>query len=195
MHKKINKNVVIFLVENDFSQRESIQSFLEFQGYDVQSFITAEEFLDLPHFPRPSVLISDIRLPFSSGIELYNEITKQGLNIPVIFISGESSIQQTVDAMKQGAIEFLVKPFDISDLINAIEKAANIEIRKLHQIALIKKLSPRENQVYELLLQGLNNSELMEKLNISLPTVKQYKSEVMRKLEAKSLSEIIRLSN
>ncbi len=195
MHNEFNKCVVIFLVEDDSSQRESIQSFLEFKGYDVQSFKSAEEFLSLPQIPRPSILITDMRLPHLSGVELHKQLTKLELDIPIIFISGESSIQQSIDAMKQGAIEFLVKPFDIKDLINAVEKAIYTELKKVNLMALLKNLSPRENQVYELLLQGLNNSELMEKMNISLPTVKQYKSEVKRKLGAKSLSELINLSN
>ena len=195
MHKEFNKNVVIFLVEDDHSQRESIQSFLGFKGYDIQSFKSAEEFLGLPQIPRPSILITDMRLPHSSGVELHKQLTKLGLDIPIIFISGESSIQQSIDAMKQGAIDFLVKPFDTKDLTNAVEKAIYIELKKVNLMALLKNLSPRENQLYELLLQGLNNSELMEKMNISLPTVKQYKSEVMRKLGTKSLSELINLSN
>ena len=195
MHKEFNKDVVIFLVEDDHSQRESIQSFLGFKGYDIQSFKSAEEFLGLPQIPRPSILITDMRLPHSSGVELHKQLTKLGLDIPIIFISGESSIQQSIDAMKQGAIDFLVKPFDTKDLTNAVEKAIYIELKKVNLMALLKNLSPRENQLYELLLQGLNNSELIEKMNISLPTVKQYKSEVMRKLGTKSLSELINLSN
>jgi two-component system, LuxR family, response regulator FixJ len=195
MHKEFNKDVVIFLIEDDYSQRESIQSFLGFKGYDIQSFKSAEEFLGLPQIPRPSILITDMRLPHSSGVELHKQLTKLGLDIPIIFISGESSIQQSIDAMKQGAIDFLVKPFDTKDLTNAVEKAIYIELKKVNLMALLKNLSPRENQLYELLLQGLNNSELMGKMNISLPTVKQYKSEVMRKLGTKSLSELINLSN
>ena len=195
MHKEFNKDVVIFLIEDDHSQRKSIQSFLGFKGHDVQSFKSAEEFLNLPQIPRPSILITDIHLPHSSGVELHKQLTKLGLDIPIIFISGESSIQQCIDAMKQGAIDFLVKPFDTKDLTNAVEKAICIELKKVNLMALLKNLSPRENQLYELLLQGLNNSELIEKMNISLPTVKQYKSEVMRKLGTKSLSELINLSN
>jgi FixJ family two-component response regulator len=96
--------------------------------------------------------------------------------------------------MKQGAIEFLVKPFDINDLFNAIDKSINIEIKRMNLKLLLKRLSPRENEVYKLLIEGFNNSELMVKLNLSLPTIKQYKSEVMRKLEVKTLFELISLS-
>lgn len=193
MHTKQNINV--FLIEDDSSQRKSIESLLEFKGFVFQSFTKASDFLSLSNFSRPAVLITDMRLPDFSGVELYKALKDRGEDIPIIFISGESSIQQSIDAMKQGAIEFLIKPFDINDLIDAIEKAARIELKRVNLKKLLKSLSPREKEVFNLLIQGLNNAELMEKINVSLPTVKQYKSEVMRKLGAKSLSELINLSN
>ncbi len=189
------QNITIFLIEDDSSQRKSIESLLEFKGLIVKSFKNANDFLSYHDVTRPSVLISDMRLPDLSGIELYKALINKGENIPIIFISGESSIQQSIDAMKQGAIEFLVKPFDINDLTNAIEKATRIEYKRVNLKTLLKNLSPREKQVFDLLIQGLNNSELMKKINISLPTAKQYKSEVMRKLGVKSLSELMNLSN
>ncbi len=191
----IKQNITIFLIEDDSSQRKSIESLLEFKGLIVKSFKNANDFLSYHDVTRPSVLISDMRLPDLSGIELYKALINKGENIPIIFISGESSIQQSIDAMKQGAIEFLVKPFDINDLTNAIEKATRIEYKRVNLKTLLKNLSPREKQVFDLLIQGLNNSELMKKINISLPTAKQYKSEVMRKLGVKSLSELMNLSN
>jgi FixJ family two-component response regulator len=189
------QNITIFLIEDDSSQRKSIESLLEFKGLIVESFKNANDFLSYHDVTRPSVLISDMRLPDLSGIELYKALINKGENIPIIFISGESSIQQSIDAMKQGAIEFLVKPFDINDLTNAIEKATRIEYKRVNLKTLLKNLSPREKQVFDLLIQGLNNSELMKKINVSLPTAKQYKSEVMRKLGVKSLSELMNLSN
>jgi FixJ family two-component response regulator len=191
----IKQNITIFLIEDDSSQRKSIESLLEFKGLIVESFKNANDFLSYHDITRPSVLISDMCLPDLSGIELYKALINKGENIPIIFISGESSIQQSIDAMKQGAIEFLVKPFDINDLTNAIEKATRIEHKRVNLKTLLKNLSPREKQVFDLLIQGLNNSELMKKINVSLPTAKQYKSEVMRKLGVKSLSELMNLSN
>jgi len=191
----IKQNITIFLIEDDPSQRKSIESLLEFKGLIVESFKNANDLLSYHDITRPSVLISDMRLPDLSGIELYKALINKGENIPIIFISGESSIQQSIDAMKQGAIEFLVKPFDINDLTNAIEKATRIEHKRVNLKTLLKNLSPREKQVFDLLIQGLNNSELMKKINVSLPTAKQYKSEVMRKLGVKSLSELMNLSN
>ena len=121
-------------------------------------------------------------------------LLEKNINPPIIFISGEASNQQSVDAMKQGAIEFLVKPFDIDELINAVTKAIRIELKEINLNVLLKNLSPRELEVYNLLLQGLNNQELIDKLHLSLPTVKQYKSEVMRKLKVNSLSKLIELA-
>ena len=193
MHKK--HKITFFLIEDDPSQLTSIESLLEFKGFVFQSFNNAKDFLRLSDVSRPAVLISDMRLPDLNGVELYKALTDRGEDIPIIFISGETSIQQSIDAMKQGAIEFLVKPFDINDLMCAIEKASRIELKRVNLKKLLKSLSPREKQVFDLLIQGLNNNELMEKINISLPTVKQYKSEVMRKLGAKSLSELMTLSN
>ena len=188
------KTVTIYLIEDDASQRDSIESLLVYKGYIVKSYSAANNFLKNVPFERPAIVISDIRLPDISGVELYQALIKKNINIPIIFISGEASIQQSVDAMKQGAIEFLVKPFEIDELINAITKAIHIELKEINLNLLIENLSPREREVYKLLLKGHNNQELIDKLHLSLPTVKQYKSEVMRKLNVKSLSKLIELA-
>ena len=188
------KTVTIYLIEDDASQRDSIESLLVYKGYIVKSYSAANNFLKNVPFERPAIVISDIRLPDISGVELYQALIEKNINIPIIFISGEASIQQSVDAMKQGAIEFLVKPFEIDELINAITKAIHIKLKEINLNLLIENLSPREREVYKLLLKGHNNQELIDKLHLSLPTVKQYKSEVMRKLNVKSLSKLIELA-
>ena len=188
------KTVTIYLIEDDASQRDSIESLLVYKGYIVKSYSAANNFLKNVPFERPAIVISDIRLPDISGVELYQALIEKNINIPIIFISGEASIQQSVDAMKQGAIEFLVKPFEIDELINALTKAIHIELKEINLNLLSENLSPREREVYKLLLKGHNNQELIDKLHLSLPTVKQYKSEVMRKLNVKSLSKLIELA-
>ena len=188
------KTFTIYLIEDDASQRDSIESLLVYKGYIVKSYSAANNFLKNVPFERPAIVISDIRLPDISGVELYQALIEKNINIPIIFISGEASIQQSIDAMKQGAIEFLVKPFEIDELINAITKAIHIELKEINLNLLIENLSPREREVYKLLLKGHNNQELIDKLHLSLPTVKQYKSEVMRKLNVKSLSKLIELA-
>jgi FixJ family two-component response regulator len=194
MPNRSDNRITIHLIEDDASQRDSIESLLNFKGYITKPYSKAKDFLKNADFERPAIVISDIRLPDISGVELHQALIEKDINIPIIFISGEASIQQSIDAMKQGAIEFLVKPFEIDELINAVTKAIRIELKEINLNLLLKNLSPREREVFKLLVEGFNNQELLDKLHLSLPTVKQYKSEVMRKLNVKSLSKLIELA-
>lgn len=194
MSSKSDKKITIHLIEDDVSQRDSIESLLAFKGFITKSYSTANDFLQSLPFERPAIVIADIQLPDISGVDLHRMLMEKNINPPIIFISGEASIQESIDAMKQGAIEFLVKPFEIDTLIAAVNNAIKIELKEINLNFLLKNLSPRELEVYNLLLQGLNNQELIDKLHLSLPTVKQYKSEVMRKLKVNSLSKLIELA-
>ena len=194
MSSKSDKKITIHLIEDDVSQRDSIESLLAFKGFITKSYSTANDFLQTLPFERPAIVITDIQLPDISGVDLHRMLLEKNINPPIIFISGEASIQESIDAMKQGAIEFLVKPFEIDTLIAAVNNAIKIELKEINLNFLLKNLSPREFEVYNLLLQGLNNQELIDKLHLSLPTVKQYKSEVMRKLKVNSLSKLIELA-
>ena len=194
MSSKSDKKITIHLIEDDVSQRDSIESLLAFKGFITKSYSTAKDFLQTLPFERPAIVIADIQLPDISGVDLHRMLLEKNINPPIIFISGEASIQQSVDAMKQGAIEFLVKPFEIDLLLDAVHKASKIELKETHLNLLLKNLSPREHEVYKLLLEGFNNQELIDKLHLSLPTIKQYKSEVMRKLKVNSLSKLIELA-
>ena len=194
MSSKSDKKITIHLIEDDVSQRDSIESLLAFKGFITKSYSTAKDFLQTLPFERPAIVITDIQLPDISGVDLHRMLLEKNINSPIIFISGEASIQESIDAMKQGAIEFLVKPFEIDTLIAAVNNAIKIELKEINLNFLLKNLSPRELEVYNLLLQGLNNQELIDKLHLSLPTVKQYKSEVMRKLKVNSLSKLIELA-
>jgi len=193
MPDKLNK-ITIYLIEDDISQRDSIESLLVYKDYIVKSYSVANNFLKNVPFERPAIIIADIQLPDLSGVDLHRILIEKNITCPIIFISGEASIQQSIDAMKQGAIEFLVKPFEIEELTDAVTKAIHIELKEINLNLLIENLSPREHEVYKLLLKGHNNQELIDKLHLSLPTVKQYKSEVMRKLNVKSLSKLIELA-
>ena len=194
MSSKSDKKITIHLIEDDASQRDSIESLLAFKGFITKSYSTANDFLQALPFESPAIVIADIQLPDISGVDLHRMLMEKNINPPIIFISGEASIQESIDAMKQGAIEFLVKPFEIDTLIAAVNNAIKIELKEINLNFLLKNLSPRELEVYNLLLQGLNNQELIDKLHLSLPTVKQYKSEVMRKLKVNSLSKLIELA-
>jgi FixJ family two-component response regulator len=190
----------IFLIEDDDSMRKALIGMLEFVGYQVNAFSSASDFLKTSIQVAPAVIITDMRMPDMSGVELQAELVQRGRSIPIIFISGESTVQQTVTAMKQGAIEFLVKPFERDELLSAVIRGLEQDALNMHQYVEqktleegLKTLAPREREVFELLSLGLNNAEIQEKLQISLPTTKQYKSEVMRKLNLRSLSQLIAL--
>lgn len=192
----------IFLIDDDDDVRSSIESMLNFLDYTVHSFSDAQSFLHSEIQACPAVVITDMRMPGMNGVELQSKLIELGRNIPLIFISGASTIPQTITAMKQGAIEFLIKPFERQHLLSAISRGIQIDADNMHQIikkatleSQLLKLSPRERQVFNLLRIGFNNSQLMETMEISLPTAKQYKSEVMRKLNFRNLSELIELGN
>lgn len=191
----------VFLVDDDDALRGGIADLLRVVGYQVYTWPDGAAFLaDIPRV-APAVLITDMRMPGLSGVELHAELLRLGRLLPVIYISGESTVAQSIQAMKQGAVEFLIKPFGREELLRAV--AASLEKDRQQMQHLIKaaraaqaraQLSPREAQVHELMIKGYNNREIMDALQISLPTAKQYKSEVMRKLGARSLSELITLS-
>jgi FixJ family two-component response regulator len=133
---------------------------------------------------------------------LQTKLLNQGRKIPFVFISGESTVPQAIKAMKQGAVEFLVKPFSRESLLTAVAKAIEIDIQQMHEVVRksefeqkLTSLSPRERQVFGLLAKGYSNTELVEELGVALSTVKEYKSEVMYKLRLRSLSELIALNN
>ncbi len=191
----------IFLIEDDLSLKESIADILEFKQYQVKSFENAGDFLKtLDSNIAPAVIVSDMRMPGIDGIELQRLLSEDYRAIPIIFISGESTVSQSITAMKKGAIDFLLKPFEIEELISAIERGLAIDrtnmqktIKKNELDSNLHKLSPRELEVFNLLCKGFSNSEIVEELQISIPTAKQYKSQVMRKLNAKTIAELIRL--
>lgn len=195
-----NRPKHIFLIDDDESMRTVLKGMLEFLGFQVYVYASAIEFLKVSIQAAPAVIITDMQMPDMSGVELQAELLKRGRQIPIIFISGESTLPETISALKQGAIEFLLKPFERDQLLSAVarglEQDAAYMRSYLDQAALeegLKALSRREREVFELLAIGFNNSQIQEKLQISLPTAKQYKAEVMRKLNLNSLAHLIAL--
>jgi len=191
----------VFLVEDDDGLRSDLERALQFCGYTVFSFVNPEQFLSEFKPLVPAVLVTDMRMPKLSGVQLQLELIEKGHKIPIIFISGESSDEQIVKAFKNGAFDFLLKPFSREAFLTTIAKAIEQDsiamqelIRKSRLAEALKTLSPRELQVFYLLAKGYGNKELVEALGISLPTVKEYKSEVMYKLRLRSLAELIALS-
>jgi len=191
----------VFLIEDHDELRDDLTHILQFVGYVVHAFPDPVGFLDYDKQLAPAVVVSDMRMPHMTGVELQERLKELRRTIPMVIISGESTDQQIVAAMKNGAIDFLLKPFARESLLAAVAKGIEIDSVAMQNVIRVsefneklKVLSPRERQVFELLSEGFSNKELMESLNISLPTVKQYKSEVMYKLRLRSLAELIALN-
>jgi FixJ family two-component response regulator len=188
----------IFLVEDDDELRSDLERALKFCGYTIFAFDNPEQFLSQFKPLVPAVLVTDMRMPKQSGIQLQAELIAKGHKIPIIFISGESTDEQIVKAFKNGAFDFLLKPFSRETFLSAVAKAIEQDSIAMHELirassiaVALKTLSPRERQVFNLLAKGYGNRELVEALGISLPTVKEYKSEVMHKLRLRSIAELI----
>jgi len=191
----------IFLVEDDDELRSDLERALQFCGYTIFAFANPEQFLNEFKPLVPAVLVTDMRMPKLSGVQLQSELISKGHKIPIIFISGESSDEQIVKAFKNGAFDFLLKPFSREAFLSAVAKALEQDsvamqdlIRKSQLAEALKTLSPRERQVFDLLARGYGNKELVDELGIALSTAKEYKSEVMYKLRLRSLAELIALN-
>ena len=189
------------VVEDDDNLRNTINDLLTFAGFRVRTWRDAESFLNNLPQTAPAVVVTDMRMPGMSGVEMHDEMVRRGRSMPVIYISGESTVAQSITAMKLGAQDFLVKPFSREDLLKAV--SAGIEKDRMQMRQMIEQarfeeslqhLAPREREVMDLLVKGYKNNEIVDALNISLPTAKQYKSTVMRKLAVRSLSQLIQLS-
>lgn len=191
----------VYLIEDDEGLRDSLRDLLMFAGYRVQDWPDAPAFLKALPNAAPAVVITDMRMPGLSGVDLHAELIAQGRKMPIVYISGESTVPQSIQAMKLGALDFLVKPFSRDQLLavvaRGIERDRQLMRETIEQARFdesLRSLAPREREVHALLLKGFSNTEIMQAMAISLPTAKQYKSEVMRKLGARSLSQLIQLS-
>lgn len=188
----------VYVVDDDLAVRTALGRALTQLGYDVHSFSDGATFLSGAHIFRPSVLVIDMQLPGITGVEVQDQLTSKGWEIPVVFISGESSVAQGVMAMKQGALEFLSKPFDLIRLAAVVELGIEQDKSRLEAMARrrdcerqLTVLSPRERETFFWLAKGYAYRELMQAMEISLPTAKQYRAAVMRKLGLASLAGLI----
>jgi FixJ family two-component response regulator len=196
----LNKKFV-YLVEDDDDLRSDLERALQGSGYTIFAFANPEQFLSAFEPLVPAVLVTDMRMPKINGIQLQADLLKQGHQLPIIFISGESSDEQIIKAFRNGAFDFLLKPFSREAFLSAVAKATEQSgivghelDRKARFADALKTLTPRERQVFSLMAKGYGNKELVDELGIALATVKQYKSEVMGKLCLSSLADLIALN-
>lgn len=192
----------VYLIEDHDDLRIGLVKMLHNFGFVVHAFPKAIDFLNANLNHSPAVIITDMRMPQMSGVELQATLLERGRKTPIIFISGESTVEQSVRAMKQGAFEFLIKPFTQKSLFDAVWRGIEIDLRNAsatHATQTLSNrlnaLSPRERQVFWLLTKGYSNVEIMKELEISLATAKQYKSQVMQKMGARSISELVELTS
>ena len=195
----------VFLLEDDNHLRSDLEAALQLTDYVVHSYSRPDQFLhelDAVKALAPAVFVTDMRMPKISGVDLQAEIRSRDHKIPIIFISGESTDQQIVRAFRDGAFDFLLKPFSVEVFLSTINRALELEAAESQKrddqntvSEILKILTPRERQVFDLLAKGYSNGELVEALGIAMPTVKQYKFEVMQKLKLRSVSELIALND
>jgi FixJ family two-component response regulator len=192
---------IVFVVDDDVSVRESLELLIRCEGWQPEIFASAQEFLSRPRVLVPSCLILDVSLPGLNGLDLQKRIASDRIDMPIIFITGHGDIPMSVQAMKAGAIEFLTKPFGNDVLLSAIRDAIERSRAALGREAQIRalrdcyaSLTHRERQVMALVVSGLLNKQVGGELNISEITVKAHRGQVMRKMKADSLADLVTMA-
>ena len=194
----------VYIVDDDEAVRDSLRWLLEGNGFSVKVFSNAEELLDFSKKQSHGMsgcLILDVRMPGITGVELHDVLLKEGIDIPVIFITGHGSVSLAVKSMKKGAIDFLEKPFSDEEICrlvdSSLQKARDVSDKRevnLKAQELLAKLTPRENQVLERITAGRLNKQIADDLNISIKTVEAHRANIMTKVEARTVAELIKIA-
>jgi len=195
------EKVKVFVVDDDRSVRQSISLLLVSAGYEVETFSGSDELLAIGHADDPGCILLDIFLEGKSGLEVQEELTRKFEHLPIIYITGQGSIPMSVQAFRKGAVNFLQKPVDDSQLLEAVEEAIIESRSKITHVAennrvhgLIKKLTRREYDVFRLLITGLLNKQIAGILDIAEQTVKIHRGKITEKLGVKSVAEIVHIA-
>jgi FixJ family two-component response regulator len=192
---------IVFVVDDESAVGVSIKRLLHSVGLEARHFSSASEFLRANRPDAPGCIVLDVRLPDLSGLDLQQELAKANVDLPVIFVTGHADIPMTVRAMKAGAVEFLTKPFREQELLEAVQRAISRHRQTRDQRASMRVLqsryellTPREREVYPLVAGGLLNKQVAAELNASEKTIKVHRGQLMQKMEAHSLSDLIRMA-
>jgi FixJ family two-component response regulator len=192
----------VFIVDDDRGMRQSIQDLVESVGLRAESFATGEEFLRQKRTDDPSCLVLDVRLPQMSGLDFQRQLAETGVEIPIIFVTAHGDVPMSVRAVKSGAVDFLTKPFRDQDLLDAIQQALQrdyaarerqAEIHDLHER--YQTLTAREREVMTLVVSGMLNKQIASEIGASEATVKIHRGHVMRKMQAGSVVDLLRMAD
>lgn len=193
---------IVFIVDDDASVRDAVEDLLRSVGLDVKSFASTQEFLASKRPDAPACLVLDVRLPGTSGLEFQRTLTTSGSDLPIIFISGHGDIPMSVQAMKAGAVEFLIKPLHEQALLDAIQAAIGRDRARRHEANVVTELqerfnslTAREREVLALVVAGRMNKQIAAQLALSENTVKVHRSQITQKMRAKSLVDLVRIAD
>jgi FixJ family two-component response regulator len=192
---------IVFVVDDDVWVRESLETLIEDEGWQAETFASAQEFLNRPRTLVPCCLLLDISLPGLNGLDLQKRLALEHRDVPIIFITGHGDVPMTVQAMKAGAIEFLTKPFHDEVLLTAIQQAlerSRLSVAEETEMQELRNryssLTPREREVMELVVSGLLNKQVGGELGISESTVKAHRGQVMQKMKADSVADLVKMT-
>jgi FixJ family two-component response regulator len=192
---------IVFVVDDDASIRDALKSLIRSVGLRVEVFSSPREFIEAKRPDAPSCLVLDVRLPGKSGLDFQRELAEANLNIPIVFITGHGDIPMSVRAMKAGAVEFLTKPFRDQELLDAIQAGVERDrIRREHEAGVaalrqrLETLTPRERELLPWVISGRLNKQIADALGATEATVKVHRSQLMRKLGASSMADLVRMS-